>query len=233
MIIYKELSFSGTKKQLELFKINIYKYVNGDWTQSTNPRLRNNYLAFDYVGKKYPQAEVSIYCGKDAIEEGKICVGNIVPLEKEQLTITEYNSLLDEFYVDIILPYKKTYSDIIIAGPTSDSFNPLDVISDKALNKLKIFCDSANKTTGSSHPDDEIRWFDFICQTVEDEKVFDYDTMYRFLMDENYWGKKENSYIGVIGHFAWDEEYAAKLASEYDDYVRILKYYKKTRDYRR
>ena len=35
--------------------------------------------------------------------------------------------------------------------------------------------------------------------------------------------------IGVIGCFAWSEENAEELASEYDNYVRILQYYKKTR----
>ena len=29
-----------------------------------------------------------------------------------------------------------------------------------------------------------------------------------------------------MGHFAWDEEQAGKLATEYDNYVRILKFYK-------
>ena len=42
-------------------------------------------------------------------------------------------------------------------------------------------------------------------------------------------GKKESGFLGVIGCFAWSEENAEELASEYDNYVRILQYYKKTR----
>lgn len=45
-------------------------------------------------------------------------------------------------------------------------------------------------------------------------------------MDEDYWGKKEPDFLGAMGHFAWDEEHAGELAAEYDNYVRILSYYK-------
>ena len=45
-------------------------------------------------------------------------------------------------------------------------------------------------------------------------------------MDTEYWGEKPPGFIGVMGDFAWDERHAAELATEYDNYVRILKYYK-------
>ena len=64
---------------------------------------------------------------------------------------------------------------------------------------------------------------------MDDGRVFDYDTLSKFLQDEEYWGKKEKGFLGVIGQFAWSEENAEELASEYDSYVRILQYYKKTR----
>ena len=45
-------------------------------------------------------------------------------------------------------------------------------------------------------------------------------------MDEEYWGKKEPGFLGAMGRFAWDEEHAGELATEYDNYVRLLRYYK-------
>ncbi len=65
-------------------------------------------------------------------------------------------------------------------------FDPLDYISKEALIKLEQFCFLANKSTGSLHFCDEERWFDFICQTVDDNQILDYDTLYRFLTDEDY-----------------------------------------------
>lgn len=191
--------------------------------------MLKDYILADYVGDQAPHAEVSIYYGKDTWRDGYVKVCNIVPLQKNQLTIEEYNQLLDLFYNDIAKVYGQTHEDIKVVGPSSGCFNPLDYISESALNKLTLFCNTANKSTGSSHPCDEERWFDFICQTVDDGRVFDYDTLSKFLQDEEYWGKKEKGFLGVIGQFAWSDENAQELASEYDNYVRILQYYKKTR----
>ena len=131
------------------------------------------------------------------------------------------------FYEDIVKKYIEKNKDIKVIGPTSDKFEPLEYISQEALDKLSDFCDLANKSTGSANPDDEKRWFDFICQTIDDKKVFDYDTLYRFLIDEEFWGTKD--VLGPMGHFAWSEEMAEELAMEYDNYVRILQYYNERR----
>lgn len=226
MHIYKELSFVGEKTDFDEFKNLAPALAHGDWVYSKNKRLMNDYIAFDYLGNSVDQAEVSIYYGPDSWRNREIKVGNIVPIQKNQLSIDEYNAVLDLFYQDIILPYLEKHPNLKAFGPTSELFDPLRYITDVSLKKLEHFCSAANKTTGSAYPSDEKRWFDFICQTVDDEKVFDYDTIYRFLMDEDYWGKKPDGFLGAMGHFAWDEEHASKLAEEYDDYVRILQFYK-------
>lgn len=225
MRVYKELSFVGEKSALDEFKRNAPKFATGNWKYVESYRMRN-YMAFDYNGNEVDQAEVSIYYGADAWRKGYIKVGNIVPLQKDRLSIEEYNAVLDLFYAEIILPNRCKMENIKIVGSASDVFDPLQYISKEALEKLERFCDCANKTTGSSHPSDGERWFDFICQTVDDAQTLDYDTLYRFLMDDEYWGKKETGFLGCMGHFAWDERHAAELASEYDSYVRILEYYK-------
>ena len=225
MYIYKELSFVGDKRSLDEFKRKAPSLASGDWKYTQSDRMKD-YIAFDYLGNKVEQAEVSIFYGRDSWREGYIKVGNIVPLSKEQLSIKEYNSVLDLFYSEVIAPNQTKLEGIRIVGPETDVFDPLKYISAEALKKLERFCNGANKTTGSSHPSDEKRWFDFICQTVDDNKTFNYDTIFRFLMDEDYWGKKDPSFIGAMGHFAWDEVHAEELATEYDNYVRFLKYYK-------
>lgn len=225
MLIYKELSFVGDKFAFDNFKSIASTLVRGDWKYAQSDRMKD-YIAFDYLGRKADQAEVSIYYGKDSWRQGYIKVGNIIPLQKNQLSIEEYNAVLDLFYDEIIVPNQSKLEGIKIVGPESDVFDPLKYISKKALKKLELFCNTANKSTGSSHPCDEERWFDFICQTVDDDQTFDYDTIYRFLMDENYWGEKETGFIGAMGRFSWDEEHASELATEYDNYVRLLTYYK-------
>ncbi len=225
MHIYKELSFVGDKPAFDKFKKTAPDLVRGDWKYSTSDRLKD-YIVFNYIGNKVEQAEVSIYYGSETWRQGYIKVGNIVPLHKSQLSIEEYNAVLDLFYAEIIVPNQSKLEGLEIVGSESDMFDPLKCITEEALKKLERFCYGANKTTGSSHPSDEERWFDFICQTVDDGQTFDFDTIYRFLMDEDYWGEKDPDFIGAMGHFAWDEKHASELAMEYDNYVRLLKFYK-------
>ena len=233
MHIYKELWFIGDRPSFEEFKRKAPSFAHDDWKYVYSERMED-YIRFDYMGDKVEQSEVSIYCGEKALKQRKIRIGNIVPLNKNQLTIEEYNAVLDLFYEEIVIPNHLQLKNqgLTIIGPESDVFDPLKYISGEALKKLERFCSAANKTTGSAHPNDEERWFDFICQTVDDDRFFDYDTIFRFLMDEEYWGKKEPGSISAMGHFAWDEEHAAELASEYDNYVRILQFYKSTREKR-
>ena len=174
MQVYKELSFFGGKPELDKLARDIYNVFPADWVKPKSNQMLKDYILADYIGKQAPHAEVSIYYGKDTWREGYVKVCNIVPLQKNQLTIDEYNQLLDLFYNDIARVYGETHDDIKVVGPSSGQFNPLDYISEEALKKLTLFCNAANKSTGSSHPCDEERWFDFICQTVDDGKIFDY-----------------------------------------------------------
>lgn len=223
---FRELYFTGTEENLKKFADEIKQRTFSDWKVVNPSKQLGDYLMFDYVGKKLEPARVSIHLG-DSLSGGKIQVGNIIPLEKSKLSIDEYNAILMEFYNDVIFPYKNSYNRYIdISGPTNDTFDPLSVISKEALQKLKLFCNAANKSTGSSHPCDQERWFEFICQTVDDEKMMDYTTLAKFLSDENYWGFKEEGFIGVIGGFAWDEETSYELASEYESLCQIVMYYK-------
>lgn len=228
MKTFRELTFKGTEEQLLKFSKEIGEYVKGDWVLQPVTERFKDYLQFFYRGASLENAIVSIYLG-DKLQKGEIMVGNIVPQKKNSLTVDEYNALLMRFYEDVIKPYKEQGTEIIIDPPTDDIFDPRTIISEKALRKLRSFCDGANKTTGSSHPMDRERWFDFICQTVDDDRVFEYSSLANFLQDEAYWGTKPEGFIGAMGDYAWSEDKAYELADEYSAAVEVLQYYKKTR----
>lgn len=229
MKIYRELYFKGSEVALRKFIDRVSQIKATDWHIMLNQISMVHYLEAKYVGGKYPKAIVSICIEDNYIRNGEIKVGNIVPIEKMQLTLEEYNQLLIAFYNDVIKQYKEQGFDIVIDGPTDDIFDPLTIISEEALEKLKSFCNSANKSTGSAHPSDREKWFDFICQTVEDGRMFDYDTIAKFLQDKTYWGDNRAEYLGEGGQYAWSEDMAYKLADEYEYGCEILKYYKQTR----
>ena len=227
MKIYRELYFRGTPSQLSKFAEEISNYVTGDWhfvTKDADGEYKK-YLFFDYMGKKVDNARVSIYLG-DRINSGEVNVGNIIPLIKNQLSIEEYNAVLMLFYKEIVVPYEKENSYLSISQPTDDNFNPLTIMSETSLKKLKAFCGGANKSTGSSHPCDKERWLSFILQTVEEDRILDSDILCRFLQDKESWGKKPNDYIGVMGDYAWDEDSAYELSMEYETISEAMKYYK-------
>ncbi len=228
MKTYRELIFKGSSEQLIQFSKEIGKYVKGDWVLLPATGRFKDYLQFSYRGTFLENAIVSIYLG-DKLQKGEIMVGNIVPQKKNSLTVDEYNALLMQFYEDIIKPYKEKNIEIIIAPPTDDIFDPCTIISEEALRKLESFCANANKTTGSSHPMDRERWFDFICQTVDDDRVFEYTALANFLQDEEYWGAKPEGFMGAMDDYAWSEDKSYELAGEYSSAVEVLQYYKQTR----
>lgn len=230
MKIFRELYFKGTPSELNRFAEEIGNYATGDWrfvTKDANGEYKK-YLFFDYMGKRVDNARVSIYLG-DRINSGEVNVGNIIPLIKNQLSIEEYNAVLMLFYNDIIIPYEKENKYLTISQPTDDKFDPLTIMSEKSLKKLQAFCGGANKSTGSSHPCDKERWLSFILQTVEEDRILDSDTLCRFLQDEEYWGKKSDDSIGVMGNYAWNEDSAYELSMEYETISEAMKYYKDNR----
>lgn len=228
MEVYRELYFKGTKEQLKDFIDNIGKYAVNDWFLEKTSKRWENYMFFNYIGTEVEKSKVSIYIG-DIDKESELFVGNIVPIEKSSLSIDEYNAVLLKFYHDIIQPYSTDNKDLTIIPPSNDKFDPLNFVTKEALRKLKKFCSMANKATGSSHPSDREIWFDFICQTVDDGRMFDYDLLARFLQDKEYWGKKDANFNGVIGDYAWSQEQAYKLANEYEYACEVLEYYKNSR----
>ena len=104
MKTYRELYFRGTEEQLKKFVKYFKEYSEGDWSVERQTERWKDYLFIDYIGDEVEKARVSIFTG-DRLESGELKVGNIVPLEKSQLTIDEYNSVLMKFYNDVIKPF--------------------------------------------------------------------------------------------------------------------------------
>lgn len=112
MKTYRELYFRGAQKQLSEFVEHFREYAVGNWkTEKLTDRWKD-YLFIDYLGKVVDKARVSIYIG-DRIATGELKVGNIVPLEKNQLSVEEYNAVLMQFYNDVIIPFKESGTELI------------------------------------------------------------------------------------------------------------------------
>lgn len=213
MKTHQELFFYGTSDDLKCFFKDLENNVKGDWTVK---KTTAEFFAAEYTGQDVSRAVVFISLSDHALQSGKTCVGNITPVNGRELSIDEYNSVLKKFDEDIIDLCRKNECRVRISDLTSDEFDPLTQISEDALRKLEAFCNLANKQTGSAHPSDQKRWLEFICQTVEDHRLFDYNDLIGFLQDKSYWK--------TFG--PWDKEMAEKLAEEYSFACRVLNFYR-------
>ncbi|GEM_PF-2820750 len=134
-------------------------------------------------------------------------VFNIVPTNVGSLTYKEYNTILNEFYKDFIVPLNKI-SDIDIIK-SSDTKTIEDIAGVEVANALKKFSLSANKSTGNSHPMDAERWNYFVCLSFKEGTKLSADDLARWLEEEDNWSND----------LAWE------LSVEYEKSIDLLNYY--------
>lgn len=142
-------------------------------------------------------------------EDGEMRVVNIVPLEKSQLSIAEYNEVLEEFEAAAFRPaaealglrVKLTAAD---AGPTA-------WMSPDAADLLRRFSILANMSTGASHPLDRRRWHGFIIATHRERARLDASTLGRILVEVHGWP------AGRASDLACEYETARELLKDYDE----------------
>jgi hypothetical protein len=131
-------------------------------------------------------------------EQGDWYVANIVPIDAGGLTEDQYNSILTEFYERFVRGVAESAGVKAVLGKTDKG--PADYMSSAAVDSLDRFSALANKSTGSGHPADQERWFDFIIQIHNDQRGPDAGTLVDLLSE----------------YFGWPHEKASELASEYE-----------------
>jgi hypothetical protein len=140
-------------------------------------------------------AAVLVLAQKD---EGTFYVSNIVPTERHQLSHGEYNAILEHFHDRVFRPYAdRAGLTIVLTGAEAGLENWL---SGPAAEKLRLFSTSANKGTGSAHPNDRERWNDFVLSAHRDHSTLDPSTLQRWLTEVD----------------GWSPEVAEQLALEYE-----------------
>lgn len=152
-------------------------------------------IGFKYKGKKALSSRLWMINENDKWFK----VTNIIPLSKSELTIDEYNYVLNNFVDEVIkgLKYELTQADL--------SLN--DLISFEASQKFQAFSKTANKSIGHAHPNDEQRWFAFIYSTVVEDKYLPPDYLEHFLIQDN-----------------WNQETAFELSLDYEYAFHAMKY---------
>ena len=200
MRVFKEMSIASGNKDISYLKDVLAKNCKAPWIYNA-VNYGANYINVEYFSESSCSADIALY-----FREDRYSVINIVPIYKDQLSIEEYNEILDKFYDFLKTCVQET--DFIINFSESDLLSKSDLMSDKTIQALDAFSKLANKSTGSSHPADRDRWYIFILQAFNSK---DYQKLGDSL---------ENL---LIEDYGWPEDKAIKLVIEYEFAIGLLK----------
>lgn len=143
-----------------------------------------------------------LWLGNSSVE-----IFNIVPLIGNHLEFSEYNYILESFHKSIVEQLSATYSlKIEISKPF---FDIADVATTESIDALKSFSESANKSTGHTHPCDFRRWCEFVISSYRAEKHIGVSDLMNWLI-ENGWADD------MANELALDYEYSLDLLDQYE-----------------
>ena len=129
---------------------------------------------------------------------------NIVSLEVDDIDISVYNDILNDFLNRIVKPASK---DAVFRMKTSPRMQSItDWTSQRVADALHHFSVLANKSTGSGHPSDRKRWFQFLISARRARRRLDSYLLRRWLVEAE----------------GWPSEVAVKLVEEYNYGMNLL-----------
>ena len=155
-------------------------------TKEHSPLDNENYFCF-YVDTKFlSKATLFFHLSLDK----DICeLTNIIPKNKSEMSYDEYNDILNSFYNLYLKPNSDQFG--IHVKMTPPDLRLENLISQESFEKLKRFSRAANKSTGSSHPLDRKRWYDFIIYYYQNDlHKIESDFILRWLIEEESWPEK-------------------------------------------
>ena len=215
---FKDLKITGPVVQILAFINDVSVNLPAHWRRDREAEARleqanhvrkDSWFAFIYKPEDdEPSGNVFL-----ALESGELYVPNVTPLEPGWLSIAQYNRILDKF-ADILRNHLPPDS-LLEINVTSDVAAITDWVSPKAKELLDRFSNSANKSTGSSHPSDFQRWLEFLIEVHKEGSSFklDSDFLAKWLEEE----------------LGWSSEQANKLAIEYEFARDVLQAYEQSR----
>lgn len=206
MEIFRELGINDSQENIIQVLHKFQEKYSHRWSRIETPKeLKDKYIIYKY--RKARNLTLKIYLVQT---DSGFRIANILADERNSITKKEYNEAIMDFYNDLV-KIAPQYENKV----TTNQFDPLQIMTQEALEKLRGFYILANKLTGSSHPDDEKRWFAFICQTVEDGRIInDEQEFLEFLQDKDYWGED-----------IFEKDVAFELLHEYNKISGCLKYF--------
>jgi hypothetical protein len=212
MKVFRELFIRGDSARLDAVAEDIGRSLTDGWTRDADAEAHMRSVAVGGRRKVYcfacprrsrrPAATIFLL-NKDP---GPLFVANIVPHEKHELSYEEYNTIMEDFFRLFAEPAaERNGARAEMTEPQADLERWLP---GGVADKLRVFCSIANKRTGSSHPMDRERWYNFLVAAHEANADLNAPTLARWLTEAG----------------GWDDEMAERLAIEYEFARGLLSY---------
>ncbi len=137
-------------------------------------------------------------------------VSNIIPTVVRELNISAYNAILEDFITHVARPAAVASGFEVKTTATEQSLQ--EWLPQPAAEALQRFSRSANKSTGSSHPYDQARWFEFLIECTHGlGNYLDTVILIRWLKEVEGWSDD------VAHDLAIEYEFGLALLRKYDD----------------
>ena len=166
--------------------------------------LAEDVMAFERgPGDDLPASGPTLWRNRDGYE-----VANIVPLEIDELGVACYNDVLNDFVQRIVEPASNDSRFLMNLGEREHHLTHWT--SEEAAAALHRFSVTANKSTGSNHPSDRCRWFDFIFAAHRAQSRLDSEVLARWLTEVEEWPSE------VVEDLVIQYEFGMALLEAYD-----------------
>lgn len=133
-------------------------------------------------------------------EDGAIYVCNIIPREKSQLGYAEYNAVLDDFTRSVLEQLPDRDEHLVMAF--SDEIDVEVLLGEEGFRLLERFAKTSNRSTGSAHPSDREKWFDFIWHVHENDIDFGPSVFKRYIVEDAGWPAEQGWELTIEYEFA-------------------------------
>lgn len=211
MLTFKDLIIRADNNKMEKFISELTNKISSSPIWDRKDDKQNLILHAEKIyafqrkkDNKLPAAGLSIFPKDNGVSW---YVPNVVPIEYKQLSYQEYNDILTEFYDLFVKPISVALN--INTEISTGNISAQDILGERAARALSLFSDCANKSTGSSHPNDRERWLAFILMACTDKEHIDTGLLQKILIEQG-----------------WDEYGSNKLMSEFEFAKDVIDYIK-------
>ncbi len=199
--VFQKLTLVSAGPKPDRIRASLVKHQTSDWIHDagTEAKIPENsakdkeIILFRHVGSTLPRALLGLMRS-----EGGYSVANILPTDKDRLSIPEYNSLLRNFILRVARPAQKALGfESSLTPPVRevDHFIP-----EAAAGALRAFSNLADKSTSILNFDDAMRWRKFLISVHKQDQHLDPEILKTWLVEKG----------------GWKEDFARELAVNYD-----------------